>query len=124
MEEAPTFEDYLAQLPADPEERVAAVSPAVREYLTGVRAHLESLHRSSGSGRRVNERNSDLTDRMVRRLFELAEDIHLARGDSLEDGLAIIAVGGYARREMSIHSDVDLLLLYRGELTPFVAFIA
>ena len=124
MEEAPTIEDYLADLPRDPEERLNAVAPEVRRYLTAVRAHLEALHRSSGSGRRVNERNSDLTDRMVRRLFELAEEIHLARGGQVGDGVSIIAVGGYARREMSIHSDVDLLLLYRGELTPFVAHIA
>ncbi len=121
---APTIEDFLADLPRDPEKKLNAVAPAVREYLKGVRSHLEELHRSSGSGRRVNEQNSDLTDRMVRRLFDLAEEIHLARGGLVEGGVAIIAVGGYARREMSIHSDVDLLLLYRGELTPFVAHIA
>ena len=124
MREAPAIEDYLLDLPKDPEERLNAVVPAVRKYLTGVRVHLEALHRSSGSGRRVNERNSDLTDRMVRRLFELAEELHLSRGGVVETGVVIIAVGGYARREMSIHSDVDLLLLYRNELTPFVELIA
>jgi len=124
MREAPAIEDYLLDLPKDPEERLNAVVPAVRKYLTGVRVHLEALHRSSGSGRRVNERNSDLTDRMVRRLFELAEELHLSRGGVVETGVVIIAVGGYARREMSIHSDVDLLLLYRDELTPFVELIA
>ncbi len=124
MREAPAIEDYLLDLPKDPEERLNAVVPAVRKYLTGVRVHLEALHRSSGSGRRVNERNSDLTDRMVRRLFELAEELHLSRGGVVETGVAIIAVGGYARREMSIHSDVDLLILYRDELTPFVELIA
>jgi len=124
MEEVPAIEDYLADLPRDPEERLNAVSPAIREYLQGVRAHLEWLHRASGSGRRVNERNSDLTDRMVRRLFEMAEELHLSRGGSFETGVAIIAVGGYARREMSIHSDVDLLILYHDELTPFVELVA
>ena len=82
------------------------------------------MHREFGSGRRVNEANSDLMDRMIRRLFSLAEDLHRERGGEIHDGVSIIAVGGYARREMSIHSDVDVLLLYRGELTPFVEFLA
>ena len=125
METAPSFEDFLAELPAEPTARVNAIAPAVREYLGAVRAHLEALHRSSGSGRLVNERNSDLTDRMVRRLFSLAEEIYVARGQEVQDGgVTVIAVGGYARREMSIHSDVDLLLLYRSELTPYVAYVA
>jgi len=96
----------------------------VRRYLEEARAYLRELHRSSGSGRVVNEANSDLTDRLLRRLFALAEDGLLEGGLDLESGLCIVAVGGYARREMSIHSDVDLLVLYRDELTPYVAAIA
>ena len=121
---APRIEDHLAALPAELDARQNAVAPAVKEYLGAHRGFLESLHRESRSGRRVNEANSDLTDRMVRRLYELAEELHLARGGALPSGVAVIAVGGYARREMSIHSDVDLLLLYRDELTPFVEFLA
>lgn len=124
MDPAPRIEDFLVDLPRDPDERVNAVSPAVRGYLEAVHHHLEALHRESGSGRRVNETHSDLVDRLVRRLFEVAEEIHVARGGRIVQGITIIAVGGYARREMSIHSDVDLLLLYRDELGPFVEFVA
>ena len=124
MLDAPSIDQHLARLPVDPDAREDAVAPIVKAYLAEVRAHLEALHRSSASGRRVNEANSDLTDRLVRRLFGLAEEIHLARGDQLESGVAVIAVGGYARREMSIHSDVDLLILYRDALSPFVRYIA
>ena len=113
---APAIEDALAALPSDLDARQNAVAPAVKTYLESVRAYLESLHRGDRPGRRVNEANSDLTDRMVRRLYELAEELPLAREGSLSGGIAVIAVGGYARREMSIHSDVDLLLLYRDEL--------
>ncbi|MCR9097940.1 MAG: DUF294 nucleotidyltransferase-like domain-containing protein [bacterium] len=120
----PSIETQLADLPADPDARQNAVTPAVKNFLVDVRAHLERMHREYGSGRRVNEANSDLMDRMIRRLFELAEDLHLVRGGEVHEGVSIIAVGGYARREMSIHSDVDLLLLYRDELTPFVEFMA
>jgi len=124
METAPSIVDHLADLPVDPETRVNAVPKVVKLYLAEVRAHLEWLHRTSGSGRRVNEANSDLMDRLIRRLFSLAEEIHVARGHQVERDLAVIAVGGYARREMSIHSDVDLLILYRNELTPFVQHVS
>ena len=124
MEHPPSIDDHLARLPQDPEAKVVAVAAVIKAYLIEVRAHLEWLHRSTGSGRQVNETNSDLMDRMIRRLFGLAEEIHLDRGGAIEKGLAIIAVGGYARREMSIHSDLDLLILYRDRLTPFVEHIA
>ena len=124
MERVPSIDDHLARLPADPEASDLAVPGVVRAYLSEVRAHLEWIHRSSRSGRRVNEANSDLIDRMIRRLFGLAEEIHLGRGNVVENDLAVIAVGGYARREMSIHSDVDLLILYRDRLTPLVEHVS
>jgi [protein-PII] uridylyltransferase len=122
MERAPSIDAHLRSLPSDPEASVRAVPRIVKAYLTEVRAHLAWLHRSSGSGRRVNEANSDLMDRLIRRLFSLAEEIHRARLGVVESDVVLIAVGGYARREMSIHSDVDLLILFRGPLTPFVEF--
>jgi [protein-PII] uridylyltransferase len=125
MERAPSIDDHLTRLPADREERIIAVPDIVKTYLAEVRAHLEWIHRTSGSGRGVNEANSDLIDRMIRRLFSLAEEVYLERDSVVEgDHLAVIAVGGYARREMSIHSDVDLLILYSDHLTPFVEHIA
>ncbi|MFK7897443.1 MAG: bifunctional uridylyltransferase/uridylyl-removing protein GlnD [Myxococcota bacterium] len=124
MVKAPSIDDFLADLPKDPDERQNAVVPAVKAYIEAGRLYLEDLHNSVDSGRQVNEANSDLIDRMVRRLYSIAEDIHLQRGHALEANLSVIAVGGYARREMSIHSDVDLLLLYREGLTPFVEHIA
>lgn len=123
MERPPSILEHLAGLPDETEAKVQAVPSAVKAYLAQVRDHLEWLHRTSESGRRVNEANSDLMDRMIRRLYTLAEEIHLARGGRVEGDVALIAVGGYARREMSIHSDVDLLILYRGELTPFVEHV-
>jgi len=100
------------------------VPQAVRAYLEHARERLAELHAESDSGRVVNEANSDFMDRLVRRLFTLAEEHHLRDGGNVERGLSVVAVGGYARREMSIHSDVDLLILYRDEITPYVAGIA
>jgi [protein-PII] uridylyltransferase len=124
MGTAPSLNHYFDDLPSESNERQNAVPPRVKAYLREVRVYLERLHRSTLSGREVNEAHSDFTDRLVRRLYTTAEEIHLARGGALESGVSVIAVGGYARREMSIHSDVDLLILYRDELTPFVEFVS
>ena len=101
-----------------------AVATRVRGYLEAVRAYLLELHQAGRSGREVNEVNSDCIDRMVRGLFSLAEDHLLAANRSIERDLSLLAVGGYSRREMSCHSDVDLLFLYRSELSPYVVSIA
>ena len=124
MEQVPSIDVHLGRLPEDPEAIVLAIPDIVKAYLAEVHSHLEEIHRSSASGRRVNETNSDLIDRMIRRLFALAEELHRGRGNVVENGLAVIAVGGYARREMSIHSDVDLLILYRDHLTPLIEHVS
>ncbi len=129
MSAAPSIDRHLAELrdPArDASRKISQLDVArlVRSYLDECRAHLAELHETTSSGRIVNETNSDLTDRLIRRLFALAEERILAEGNEVESGLCVVAVGGYARREMSIHSDVDLLVLYRRELTPYVASIA
>lgn len=100
------------------------VAGRVRAYLGDLRKHLVERHLQGATGREVNEANSDSIDRMVRRLFALAEEHLLAMRRDLEPGLCLIAVGGYARREMSIHSDVDILVLYEKGPTPYVVSIA
>jgi [protein-PII] uridylyltransferase len=100
------------------------VPGAVRRYLQACRAYLGELHASVASGERVNAAHSDLLDRLIRRLFRLSEESYFADGGEGPSEVCVVAVGGYARREMSIHSDVDLLFLYRDQITPHVAAVA
>jgi [protein-PII] uridylyltransferase len=119
----PSIDAHFAELrdggsvAAVDERKVVAL---VREYLGAVRAHLSELHHTGGSGREVNEVHTNLMDRLVRRLFWFAEETFFAGGGEFQTELAVIAVGGFARREMSIYSDVDLLFLHRDTVTPFV----
>jgi len=119
---APSIEAHFSEL--DARSGAGDVTRIVREYLAAARAHLEALHRAGASGVRVNETHSDLMDRLVRRLFENAEESFLAGGGEELSALCVVAVGGYARREMNIHSDVDLLFLHRGDVTPHVREVA
>jgi [protein-PII] uridylyltransferase len=109
MSGAPAIDAHLP--PTHAPER-AALGPAVRGYLAAVRAHLAALQHAGAGGAAVNTANSDAHDRLIRRLYEVAESSHHAE-EGLEDAprFAVLAAGGYARREMSIASDVDLLFL-------------
>ena len=82
---APRIELRLEDLEASDLPLERAIPAAIRIYLKASRSHLEALHRESGSGRLVNEANSDLTDSLIRRLFAVAEELILAEGGELED---------------------------------------
>jgi [protein-PII] uridylyltransferase len=118
----PQIDDFLpARLdPAGPSVDVPA---AVRRYLQASRGYLGELHASVASGERVNLVHSDLIDRLIRRLFRLSEEWYFGDGGEGPSEVCVLAVGGYARQEMSIHSDVDLLFLYRDRITPHVAAV-
>ena len=118
MSGAPSIDAHLT--PSSAREG-GALGAAVRSYLAGVREHLVTLQQAGAGGAAVNAANSDAHDRLIRRLYEVAESNHHA-----EEGLeglprfAVLAAGGYARREMSIASDVDLLFLVEdAEAGPF-----
>lgn len=77
-----------------------------RAYLAEVRRRIEDHHRSGAAGLSTCRLLSEATDRLICGLFnEVVSDFELAGGVSL------VALGGYGRRELSPHSDVDLLLL-------------
>jgi [protein-PII] uridylyltransferase len=116
--------DYAAADAVTRETLDRSAGEGVRRYLDDLLGALADLHRSGASGRNVNEAHSDGVDRLLRRLAQLAEERYYADGGDLGDRLSIVAVGGYGRREMSIRSDVDLLFVHRGELTPLAANIA
>jgi len=123
---APSIESFLgADLESTPETpRDHEVAPAVREYLAAARAHLKEMHEAGAAGSRVNETHSDLIDRLIRRLFELSEESYFVEGGEGPSELCVVAVGGYARREMSLHSDVDILFLHGDRINPYVASVA
>jgi len=70
----------------------------------------------SETGLRFSHRYADVMDRFVRDLFVMAGSPQ----GSLIDGsaIAVAALGGYGRRELCLCSDVDLMVIHRGDLPP------
>jgi [protein-PII] uridylyltransferase len=88
----------------------------VRTFVASRQALIEEdLHR--GSGIRTTRRYADLMDGFIRALF-IAAGFTARPVTSQDDGLAVVALGSYGRRELCLASDVDLTLIYRGRPSP------
>ena len=114
----PSIDAFLEPHPA-PGESAADLATATRAYLDEVRGYLAEQAGAGASGAAVNAANADAFDRLIRRIAERVEVEHYADAGELGQPIAIVAVGGYARREMSIASDVDVLFLVDGKLGPY-----
>jgi [protein-PII] uridylyltransferase len=88
-------------------------APGVAPPLTALnsaRAELRAAADRGLGGRAALGRYAERVDVMLRQLF--AEVPPAARP------VAVIALGGYGRRELCLHSDIDLLILFDGTIGP------
>ncbi len=84
-------------------------------FLRQARDELRQLHLAGEGGRELARRRADLVDLALISLFRQAEHQAVSGNRSRESGLAVVALGGYGRRELSPFSDIDLMVLYRPE---------
>src|SRR5437868_2200005 len=93
---------------------MTAAAPALaraKAHLEQGRAEILARHRDGAGGQEVVRAISALTDEVVGDLFE-------GIGGEGELPLALVATGGYGRRELAPRSDVDLLALLPDEKHP------
>ena len=76
--------------------------------LEAARAELVAASERGEGGRQALERYSHRMDAMVQQLF--------AEAGPLAQPICIFALGGYGRRELCLHSDIDLLVLFAGPI--------
>lgn len=91
-------------------------------------AGYEELHRRHKGGRTgvdLCAAMSDLRDRVLLDLTDAAlDDLSEAGPDGLWSEIALVAHGGYGRRDVAPYSDVDLMILRRPEVGDRVARLA
>lgn len=73
---------------------------------------LERMHRKGESGRELCQARAAMIDVVIENLFIAALDLYATEHGVLPCKMAILATGGYGRRELNPHSDIDLMFLY------------
>jgi [protein-PII] uridylyltransferase len=86
------------------------VTAEIREAFARARARVEALHRAGTLSAQIVDAHTSDVDAIVAGVFSEA----LATSELPSSGIALVAVGGYGRRELAPASDLDFLLLYRG----------
>lgn len=88
---------------------------ALRAYTENTRAEIRRHHEMGESGSAALRRLTELCDSIVRMVFGFAL-AHTANPHRLMQQIAICALGGYGRGEMSPHSDLDVSLVFDDSL--------
>lgn len=93
-------------------------------YVQRCRTLLLERHRQGAGGGEIVTAYTTMVDSLIGRLFELASQDYRRRYPNSNARCALVAQGGYGRGELNPHSDIDLLFLYSGKLTPYVESVA
>ena len=114
-----------AQLHSAEARRPREILPLYKRFLKIEEHRLRLRHQAGGGGREICTLRADVVDILLRHVFSAA--IGAAKEKSRADQpMALIAIGGYGRRELNPASDVDVMLLHnagREKISPFIASI-
>jgi [protein-PII] uridylyltransferase len=106
-------------------DRLRSIVREVRQELVDGRQQLRAQHDLGLEGVRVCARYTSLVDTAVTKIYEayLGE---LPEADSMQlrERIALVAHGGYGRRQQAPFSDVDLMILYGGKRDTLISQLA
>jgi [protein-PII] uridylyltransferase len=86
---------------------------ALKKFLKIETQRLHLRHRFGIGGSQIVAARSLIVDLLIQRIARAAVEERFG-GGSQADQFAIVALGGYGRRELAPHSDIDILFLHQG----------
>src|SRR5262245_51826063 len=106
-------------------DRLRAIVREVRQELVDGRQQLRAQHDRGLEGARVCARYTTLVDMAISRIYE-AYLSELSESDAaqLRERTALVAHGGYGRRQQAPFSDVDIMILFDGKRDELIGQLA
>jgi [protein-PII] uridylyltransferase len=97
--------------------------PCVKEFIREERDRIEAVHRRGAGGLDVVGLQAELVDAVICQIFRLADATLPVGVRERADGCAVVALGGYGRRELNPGSDVDVMFLYPRQVDAYVTAV-
>jgi [protein-PII] uridylyltransferase len=85
---------------------------ACKLFLKDEMALLHRRHEEGGPGREIARGRADIMDLMLARLFDYSVRHYTSRTGPPASAVALVALGGYGRQELSPWSDLDVMFLF------------
>src|SRR3954452_6467512 len=106
-------------------DRLRPIVREVRQELTEGRRQLRAQHDRGLEGVRVCARYTSLVDAAVQRIFDgYLGELPEIDSKQVRERVALVAHGGYGRRQQAPFSDVDLMVLYEGKRDTLIGQLA
>lgn len=97
---------------------VAARLTACKEFLRTEMIGLRERHQAGASGLTICHQRSEIIDALLTHLFDFALKTYAQTRGPLPAPVALVALGGYGRSELSPWSDVDVMFLFPTKTKP------
>ncbi|MCC7475164.1 MAG: [protein-PII] uridylyltransferase [Pirellulales bacterium] len=97
-------------------DRLRSIIHEVRQELADGRRQLRAQHDLGLEGSRTCARFTTLVDQSVRRIYDAyLGGLGESEADEIRERVALVAHGGFGRRQQAPFSDIDLMILYGGK---------
>ena len=97
---------------------VAERLAACKRFLKGETEALRARHAAGASGLTICRERAQIIDALLRHLFDYAMDSYARQRGTQPTPVALLALGGYGRGELSPWSDVDVMFLFPTKTKP------
>src|SRR3954470_8622871 len=106
-------------------DRFRSIVREVRQELVDGRQQLRAQHDLGLEGVRVCARYTTLVDTAIGRIYEAyLGELPEPDATQVRERVALVAHGGYGRRQQAPYSDVDLMILYEGKRDTLIGQLA
>src|SRR3970282_728831 len=90
----------------------------LRQHLDSGLGSRRARHLKGASGQESVQAHAGFMDRFLSQLFALTSEEALREGLERQT-IVLVALGGYGRGELHPSSDIDVMVIYDGELGPY-----